>query len=266
MEFRKDNYINIQGWMITDLKLKGNELIVFAVIYGFSQDGSSTYSGGLKYLAEATNATVRSIINITAKLVDEGLITKIEKKVNGTITYDYRWSGIKKQKSPDETEEVKIYTEEGSEKSSRGVVKKIHGGGEEISPHLRKEEERSKEEDKEYIINNNINPLYIPPKGNEQPENQTEQLFSQFWKAYPKKVNKPLALKSFKRLNPSEKLLAVILEAVEKAKKSKSWQGNNGQFIPHPSSYLNGRRWEDQIEVNASSGFVNYEDEELLEV
>ena len=32
-----DNYINIQGWMRTDLDLKGNELLVYAIIYGFSQ-------------------------------------------------------------------------------------------------------------------------------------------------------------------------------------------------------------------------------------
>ena len=34
-----DNYVAIQGWMITDLNLKGNDLLIYAVIYGFSQDG-----------------------------------------------------------------------------------------------------------------------------------------------------------------------------------------------------------------------------------
>ena len=37
----KDNYIVIQTFMIRELKLKGNELILYALIHGFSQDGTS---------------------------------------------------------------------------------------------------------------------------------------------------------------------------------------------------------------------------------
>ena len=32
-----ENYITVQGWMVTDLNLKGNELLIYACIYGFSQ-------------------------------------------------------------------------------------------------------------------------------------------------------------------------------------------------------------------------------------
>ena len=37
-------YITIQGWMRTDLKLSGNELIVYAIIYGFSQNKQGEFT------------------------------------------------------------------------------------------------------------------------------------------------------------------------------------------------------------------------------
>ena len=40
-KIKRSNFVIIQGWMITDLKLKGNQLMIFAAIYGFSQDGES---------------------------------------------------------------------------------------------------------------------------------------------------------------------------------------------------------------------------------
>ncbi len=45
MNIKADNYIAIQGWMVTELGLKNTELIVYALIYGFSQDRRSTGAG-----------------------------------------------------------------------------------------------------------------------------------------------------------------------------------------------------------------------------
>ena len=38
---KNENYLVIQGWMIAELKLKGNELLIYAIIYGFSQNNQS---------------------------------------------------------------------------------------------------------------------------------------------------------------------------------------------------------------------------------
>ena len=48
------NYITIVDFMVEDLKLKGNELIVFALIYGFSQDDVSDFHGSLTYIQQRT--------------------------------------------------------------------------------------------------------------------------------------------------------------------------------------------------------------------
>ena len=84
-----NNYINIQGWMVTELGLKGNELLVFAVIYGFSQDGVSKYSGGLRYLAEWTNSTKQGILKNLKSLEEKGLICKKEYEKNRVKYCEY---------------------------------------------------------------------------------------------------------------------------------------------------------------------------------
>lgn len=77
-----ENYIVIQGWMVNQLRLSGNELIVYAIIYGFSQDGESKFDGSRQYLADSCNCSIRSIQNILNSLVEKQLITKYEEEVN----------------------------------------------------------------------------------------------------------------------------------------------------------------------------------------
>jgi len=74
--------------------------------------------------------------------------------------------------------------------------------------------------------------------------------FDTFWEAYPKKRAKGKTEIAFKKINPDEQLLSVILEAIGKAKKSIDWQKDAGQYIPYPASWLNGKRWEDEIQEN----------------
>ena len=69
-------YINIQGWMINELQLKGNELILFAVIHGFSQDGKSKYRGSLSYIEEALQISRRTVVRTLDSLLNKKLITK----------------------------------------------------------------------------------------------------------------------------------------------------------------------------------------------
>lgn len=71
-------------------------------------------------------------------------------------------------------------------------------------------------------------------------------LFNQFWSAYPRKQGKKTAERAFVKLKPDESLLGEILAALDWQKQSASWTKENGQFIPLPATYLNGRRWEDE--------------------
>lgn len=71
--------------------------------------------------------------------------------------------------------------------------------------------------------------------------------FNLFWERYPKKLAKRGAEKAFAKINPDEKLFNLILEKLELYKQSEAWLKDGGQFIPYPATWLNGRRWEDEI-------------------
>lgn len=87
---KEENYISISGWMVTRLGLKGNELLVYAIIYGFSQDDETRFTGSLQYLADWTNSTKQSCIKCLKSLAEKGYITKYEKVVNGVKFCEYQ--------------------------------------------------------------------------------------------------------------------------------------------------------------------------------
>lgn len=76
--------------MISDLKLKGNELIIYACIYGFSQAENQVFSGSLQYLADWTNSTRQTVINSIKSLIDKGYIEKTDKIINGVKFCEYQ--------------------------------------------------------------------------------------------------------------------------------------------------------------------------------
>lgn len=80
-----------------------------------------------------------------------------------------------------------------------------------------------------------------------QPPRGGEDGFARFWQAYPRKVGKAAAEKAWKRLKPPPELLETMLAALGVAKTTSGWTKDGGQFIPHPSTWLNGRRWEDEV-------------------
>ena len=81
-----DSYIVVQGWMVTELNLSGTELLIFAIIYGFSQDGVSCFEGSWSYLAEWANASKSTVYRTLKNLLDKGYITKTERSA-GYIEY-----------------------------------------------------------------------------------------------------------------------------------------------------------------------------------
>lgn len=75
-----------------------------------------------------------------------------------------------------------------------------------------------------------------------------DALFADFWEQYPRKVSKAEAEKAFAKLRPDAELLVMILEGLDRSKNSDQWAKDGGQFIPHASTWLNKRRWEDEPE------------------
>jgi uncharacterized phage protein (TIGR02220 family) len=93
-EIRNENYIVIQGWMVNELHLKGNELIVYACIWGFCQKEGQTFAGGLQYLADWTNSSKQGVMNNLKSLIDKGLIVKTETFVNRVKFCSYHTTNL----------------------------------------------------------------------------------------------------------------------------------------------------------------------------
>lgn len=77
--------------------------------------------------------------------------------------------------------------------------------------------------------------------------------FDEFWAVYPRKAGKKAAQKVWMKLKPSPMLGLIIQADLAKRIFSAQWTKQGGQFVPHASTYLNGERWEDEIEAGAVS-------------
>ncbi len=78
--------------------------------------------------------------------------------------------------------------------------------------------------------------------------------FDAFWEAYPRKDAKIRAAHKWNSLAPDADLQAVLLDALEKHKRSRQWLREDGEFIPLPATWLNGRYWENRgVKVSATA-------------
>jgi hypothetical protein len=71
--------------------------------------------------------------------------------------------------------------------------------------------------------------------------------FDRFYKLYPRKQKRQAAEQAWKKLAPDADAQQKIITALAKQSTSIDWLKSGGQFIPHPASWLNGKRWEDEL-------------------
>jgi len=88
-QVKNENYTVIQGFMINELNLKGNELLIYAIIYGFSQLEGQEFNGTLQYLADWCNATKQGVIKCLNSLIEKGFIEKQEAILNNVKFISY---------------------------------------------------------------------------------------------------------------------------------------------------------------------------------
>lgn len=87
---KDENYYQISGWMVNRLGLKGAELQIFAIIYGFSQDGESWFNGSLSYLEEWLGVSKPTVIKALKELVNKEYIIKDTADVNSVTFNRYK--------------------------------------------------------------------------------------------------------------------------------------------------------------------------------
>lgn len=72
-----------------------------------------------------------------------------------------------------------------------------------------------------------------------------KESFEIFYKAYPRKTQKQNALRAFEKIHNSLPPIDELIAILEKHKRTRQWQDK--QYIPHPATWLNQKRWEDEL-------------------
>jgi phage replication O-like protein O len=85
-----------------------------------------------------------------------------------------------------------------------------------------------------------VQPLPKQPTHKERSKETKDNDFLLFWKAYPKKVGKDLAIKTWNKKKPK---VDEVLTALEWQTKTQQWKDG---YIPNPATYLNEGRWQDE--------------------
>jgi uncharacterized protein YdaU (DUF1376 family) len=88
-----------------------------------------------------------------------------------------------------------------------------------------------------------------PITNNQEPINKEYiDRFNVFWKQYPRKVAKPNALKAWNKIKPDDVVFKKMLDAINQ----QGLSSKEIQFVPHPATWLNAQRWEDEISVQSN--------------
>lgn len=132
----RDNYIVIQGWMVADLKLKGNELLIYAILYGFTQAENQIFSGSLQYLADWTNSTKQGVMKCLKQLEQKGLIVKKDTYINNVKFCEYYTTKFNR---------VLNKVEQGMQQSLTGGMQQSLTNNKDLNNLEEKKEERKKE-------------------------------------------------------------------------------------------------------------------------
>lgn len=222
------NFYQVQGWMVNNLKLRGNELICYAIIYSFSQDDESKFMGGINYLQGWMNCSKPTVIDILDKLKEKGLIEAI------TV--------ISKTGK-------RVYYQVTKDSLLGGRLRNLTKVGKEPLPSLYNNNNNN--------INNKLKDYSDCSYSNNNPSNpkaQDEELdFEQsFYKLYPLKKGKPCAERAWKKLSHRDrqaaidKLPAYIDDCV-----------TNKRSFKYPATYLNQRTWEDDFGTRQKISFYD---------
>ena len=230
---RSDNHVCLDGWMINELDLSGSELIVYALIWGFTQDGNQWCTASQAYIAAWANITVRGLIKVLNKLEEKGLLIKEKNTCRKGFECKYRAirPSEEEQDSEQETEVNKVHIR--GEQSSYPEVNKVHIRG-----------EQSSHNNIEDNIEDNID---YKENIKRKSESDLENDFEELWKLYPRKAGKAKAFKSYKSAikqgATNEQIRQGILNYIQWIKEHKT----QTEYIKHGSTFFSERCWNDEL-------------------
>lgn len=215
----KGIWIPREVWL--DSKLNALDKVIFAEIDSFSSNGKVCFQNNAT-IAEFCQCSESKVSKTVSKLIDLGYIR--------CVSFDGRKRYLQSC--------LVNFTTLDSKKSEAAEQNLL------FPPNTNKPTSKS-----------TVTP-YNPPKGERVATHRRAKAtdydadgFAAFWAAYPKKAGKADALKAWNKLAPDVVLQEQMGKALEVQKQSQQWRKDGGQYIPMPATWLNGRRWEDEVQT-----------------
>lgn len=212
------NYIVIQAFMVKDLNLKGNELIIYAAIYGFSQTENQAFTGSLQYLAEWTNSTKQGVIKNLKSLVAKGYITKEDKYINGVKFCEYY-----------------------ATKFNTLLNKVEYPIKQSLTPPI-----------KQSLPNNKVIDNIADNKENKISVSQIEKEFNTLWDAYPRKQGKKAAFAAYGRARKNGVDFQTVLDGVYCYVAYVNRNKIEQRFIKQGDTWFRNECWNDEYKAGSA--------------
>lgn len=198
------------GWhiVVTEemraLGLSGNDLMVFALINGFSQDGQGCFYGSLNYICETCGISRRTAIYILNDLVERGFLLKEETIQNGVKRVLYQVNRGSAEIAP--------------------VVQKLHMGSAEIAPNNIKDnisptEIINKEKDVRFDFKKSLLEIGVSPQVAED------------WLKVRKAKKAANTETAFKRIQKEIELSGLSADECITIAVERSWQGFKAEWL-----------------------------------
>lgn len=206
-----------------DTKSSGERLVLLALADHAGEDGECWPQTGR--LGEKCALDRKTVQRHLTALDERGIIEKVSrrKRPNGTLAgWTYR---------------LPLDNPEGT------LTTPLRGNAEGLT-----ERERPRP-----VLEGTPMPPQEPSVTNHQIEPSVNNRWCEFWEAYPRKTGKQACEKAWGKLKQGDRDNAIAALGDHVA----VWVANQTapQFIPHPATWLNGRRWEDELPVpQAPSG------------
>ena len=233
MRIKDDNFFTVQGWMITQLELKGIDLMVYAILYGFTQDGESEFRGSVQYLCDFCGGVTKpTVTNALNRLIESGLIEKESDDRNGLILNSYKVI----------LPLVKNLSDKNICKTSKEILqgsKKIISGGKNSLPNNKKDKET------------------ICKKDN---KNTSDSDFAELWKLYPRHEAKKAAHTAYLKAIKNGYTVEQIKKGITAYKLHIEREKIKPKYIKMFSTWLNGECWNDDYGQQAVG---MYQDDDL---
>lgn len=250
---KPENFVTLSGFMITDLQLKGNELIVYAIIYGFSQAEGTAFRGSAQYLADWTNSTRQGVMKNLKSLMQKGLIDRRAAMINGRSGFEYYATKFTCKQS------LHVNGVDTTCKQS------LHDLSTEFTPTCKQSLHNN--------IDNNIADNIVDNIDTCASDSDTikkaslkefENDFEEVWKAYPKKQGKEAAKKAYIKARKAGTSNLEIIKGLTQYKLFIQANNTADKYIKHGSTWFNQKCWEDDYSINekpAANNTVPSEDD-----